>query len=266
MVNSDDTLYDMVAGKEDTSGCTIPVGSVRESDGLLLHMAAMGGEVLAVPSGSDGFSSACSTVVAAAEDVIDRWAHSVPRMPVEEVLSYTPPGKDKVRGVQHEGGRLAVSGENGWAFFDYHLAMFGPQEVPLGTHRLVFAKPHHGCDPNAYTVRIQGTVVAILRGGGCSFGIKVLNAQKLGARAVVIINTDDVATMRLMAQPDEVPLIKIPTIMVSRRLQYYIESQLKFYFPIDQHFASIQPTGLFHDYEERNKVELPMRLDTLIKR
>jgi hypothetical protein len=29
------------------------------------------------------------------------------------------------------------------------------------------------------------------RGGGCSFGIKVINAQKLGAAAVIIVNTDD---------------------------------------------------------------------------
>ena len=61
---------------------------------------------------------------------------------------------------------------------------------------------------------ISGAMVAILRGGGCSFGIKVLNAQKLGAKAVVILNTDDKKSMRLMAQPDEVPLINITCIMV----------------------------------------------------
>jgi len=57
------------------------------------------------------------------------------------------------------------------------------------------------------------------RGGGCSFGIKVINAQKLGAAAVIIVNTDDKKTMRLMALTDEAPLINIPTVMVSRRLQ-----------------------------------------------
>ena len=60
-----------------------------------------------------------------------------------------------------EGGRLAVAGDNGWAFFDYHLAMFGPQEVPLGPHRMQMALPPHGCDPDAYQVRIRDTVVAI---------------------------------------------------------------------------------------------------------
>lgn len=35
--------------------------------------------------------------------------------------------------------------------------MFGPQEVPLGPIRLQMALPPFGCDPGAYTVRIQGT-------------------------------------------------------------------------------------------------------------
>lgn len=110
------------------------------------------------------------------------------------------------------------------------------------------------------SVRIQGSVVAILRGGGCSFGIKVINAQKLGAKAVVIVNTDDMKTMRLMALPDEVPLITVPCIMVSRRLQFYLEQQLRPYFPIDQHIVSMQPTGIFGEYEKRNQLALPQRL------
>jgi hypothetical protein len=152
------------------------------------------------------------------------------------------------------------TGQNGWAFFDYHLAMFGPQEVPLGPIRLQMAMPPFGCDPGAYTVRVQGAVVAILRGGGCSFGIKVINAQKLGAKAVMIVNTDDMKTMRLMALPDEVPLINIPCFMVSRRIQFYLEEQLRPYFPVDQHLVSIQPTGLFGEYEKRNMLQLPERL------
>jgi hypothetical protein len=155
---------------------------------------------------------------------------------------------------------LLHTGQNGWAFFDYHLAMFGPQEVPLGPIRLQMAMPPFGCDPGAYTVRVQGAVVAILRGGGCSFGIKVINAQKLGAKAVMIVNTDDMKTMRLMALPDEVPLINIPCIMVSRRIQFYLEEQLRPYFPVDQHLVSIQPTGLFGEYEKRNMLQLPERL------
>lgn len=160
-----------------------------------------------------------------------------------------------------EGGRIAVSGENGWAYFDYHLAMFGPQEVPLGPIRLQMAMPPFGCDANAYSVRIKDSIVAILRGGGCSFGIKVINAQKLGAKAVMIVNTDDTKTMRLMALPDEIPLIHIPCIMVSRRIQYYLEKMLKRYYVIDQHIVSIQPMLFYGDYEKKNKVKLPQRLD-----
>lgn len=138
--------------------------------------------------------------------------------------------------------------------------MFGPQSVPKGAFKLQMANPPHGCDPGDYKVRVTGTVVAVLRGGGCSFGIKVLNAQKLGAVAVMMVNTDDKKTMRLMALPDEEPLIKIPCVMVSRRVQYYLEERLKFFYPSDQHIVSIQPTGVFGEYEEKNEVVLPIRL------
>ena len=37
----------------------------------------------------------------------------------------------------------------------------------------------------------------------------MINAQKLGAVAVIIVNTDDKKTMRLMALADEAPLIKV---------------------------------------------------------
>lgn len=118
----------------------------------------------------------------------------------------------KIRGLTEEGGRMALSGtnpairltpahslrflpcavlvyagQNGWAFFDYHLAMFGPQEVPLGPFRLQMALPPFGCDPGAYTVRIQGAVVAILRGGGCSFGIKVCVFVCLGFQVTLLV-------------------------------------------------------------------------------
>ena len=67
------------------------------------------------------------------------------------------------------GGRIAVSGQNGWVFFDYLLARFAPQQVPLKPLRLQMAFPPHGCDATQYTVRIKDTAVAILR-GGCSIG------------------------------------------------------------------------------------------------
>ena len=66
-----------------------------------------------------------------------------------------------VRSRSEDGGRVAISGENGWAFFDYHQAMFGP-DPQMGSYRLQMADPPFGCDPSQYQVRISGTVVAIL--------------------------------------------------------------------------------------------------------
>ena len=82
----------------------------------------------------------------------------------------------------------------------------------------------------------------------------------MGAVAVMIVNTDDKETMRLMALPDEEPLINIPCVMVSRRIQHFLEDRLKYYYPIDQHIISIHPTGVFGEYEENSKVALPVRL------
>ncbi len=88
---------------------------------------------------------------------MDRWAHSVPHVDVREILSSVQHDDEPdVRSESEEGGRIAISGQviplniftisflninvkqtlqNGWAFFDYHLAFFGPQELPLGPHR-----------------------------------------------------------------------------------------------------------------------------------
>lgn len=260
VVNTDNELIDMPAGKEKVSDISMPLGIVREGDAALLHLAAKTNDVWVILSDSvTGVSPACDRIVNLAEDLVDKWPHSVPALSSAQILQNKPPDT-KPRGLTEEGGRIAISGENGWAFFDYHLAMFGPQTVPLGPFRLQMALPPFGCDPGAYTVRIKDTVVAILRGGGCSFGIKVINAQKLGAKAVIIVNTDDMKTMRLMALPDEVPLIQIPCIMVSRRIQFYLEEQLRPFYPVDQHLISLQPTGIFGEYEKKNSLVLPVRL------
>lgn len=261
VVNTDNEIVEMPAGKESTAKATAPMGLMRFSDGDLLMISNAKGEILATVSDPKyGSSPVCTRLVTMADDIIDRWSHSVPHVDSKSVLSNPTSDNLQMRGEVDEGGRVAISGINGWAFFDYHLALFGPQEVPLGPLKLQMAQPPHGCDSSAYTVRVSGTVVAILRGGGCSFGIKVLNAQKLGALAVVIVNTDDKQTMRLNALPDETPLIKIPCIMVSRRIQYYLENLLRFFHPIDQHIISIQPTGVFGEYEKRNILKLPERV------
>lgn len=56
----------------------------------------------------------------------------------------------QMRSMNDEGGRIAVSGENGWVYLDYHLALFGPSSLPKGAHSLQMANPPYGCDPNAY--------------------------------------------------------------------------------------------------------------------
>ncbi len=262
VVNTDDTSYNMPAGKENTSNITSTIGLVKEKEGTVLFNEALKGEVLAVISSADTGYAGCSTVTAWTETILDSWPYNVPNYDLSDVLkkAHNPKKKVSIRGNADEGGRIVVSGENGWVYFDYHLALFGPQEVPLEPLKLVLAKPIHGCDPNAYTVRITGGVVAVLRGGGCSFGIKVINAQTLGAKAVIIINTDNVETMRLNALADEIPLINIPVIMVSRRLQYYLEEKLTKYHVMDQFVVTIQPTGLFHNYELDNTMPLPARV------
>jgi hypothetical protein len=85
------------------------------------------------------------------EELIDKWPHSVPFIPAENILNAPEPPK-KPRNRAEEGGRIAIAGENGWAFFDYHLAMFGPSSVPRGAYRLQMADPPHGCDPSQYQV------------------------------------------------------------------------------------------------------------------
>lgn len=98
-------------------------------------------------------------------------------------------------------------------------------------------------------MRVKGAVVAILRGGGCSFGIKVMNAQKLGAVAVVVVNDADQKNMRIMASEDEIPLINIPCILVTKRLQHVLKTQLTKYHLSNEHLIAFQPTGIFGDYD-----------------
>jgi hypothetical protein len=277
----------MPKGKEDISNAGIPIAMSNFSDSNLIQLHSTSGitgtfgnfdetipEIYAI-RGAKRMGRSCVKLKSIIDDIIDAWAHSKPQMPIEKILS--PLGGDplgpgnnlqnrepkKVRKTNDEGGRISISGENGWAFFDYHLANFGPdtEDLPLTPMKLVMANPPFGCDPNGYNNRISGSIVAVLRGGGCSFGIKVINAQKLGALGVLIVNTDDTKTMRLMALADEIPQIHIPCLMVSRRIQYFLEKELKPYYAISQHILTIQPTGVFGQYEESNDVKLPERFD-----
>ena len=80
----------------------------------------------------------------------------------------------------------------------------------------------------------------------------MINAQSLGAKAVIIVNTDTGKTMRLMALADEMLQIKIPCIMVSNRFQRYLEHKIRYFYAADQHIVSFHPTGVFGEYETRS--------------
>jgi hypothetical protein len=145
VVNTDDKIIDLPAGKENTTQCTVPISIIKQSDGELLQLAALQSEVLAVVSDPKyGQSPSCTRLITMAEDILDKWAHSIPHVPVNAVMAAHAPDKGDMRGTVDEGGRIAVSGKNGWAFFDYHLALFGPEDVPLGPHKLQMAVPPHG--------------------------------------------------------------------------------------------------------------------------
>ena len=72
--------------------------------------------------------------------------------------------------------------------FDHVAATFGAlaENLPM---QATMAAPAHLCSLAGVERRLTGSVAIVQRGGGCSFGDKTLVAQKLGATAVVIINT-----------------------------------------------------------------------------
>jgi len=153
VVNTENNVMEMPAGRENTTACTVPMAVISESNGSLLHVVSRNSEVFAVlsdPASDSHFSPSCNKLLALASSIVDRWTHSIPMLSVNHILNAPVPTKK--RSKVEEGGRIALSGENGWSFFDYHLALFGPQEVPLGPHRLQMAMPPFGCDPAAYEV------------------------------------------------------------------------------------------------------------------
>ena len=75
-------------------------------------------------------------------------------------------------------------------------------------------EPSDGCSPNLYQVRVKDKV-ALLHRGGCGFGEKCQAAQKLGAIAVAVVNTDDSLNRMMVAEAEEA-LIKIPAVMIAQ--------------------------------------------------
>lgn len=109
VVNTDNELIDAPAGKSDkTADVVAPFGLLRNDDGSFLNLAAKTQDVFFVvkPLHDDDIDfhggaalraslQACESVSQAAEDLVDRWPHSVPALSIAEVLKFKPP--DQVR-------------------------------------------------------------------------------------------------------------------------------------------------------------------------
>ena len=112
MVNTPDGTMELpIVGREDSSKTTVPFGIIRESDGSLVFLTAARSDVYAILSDPrhNGLSPACTRLHNIAEEVLDKWPHSVPFIPMQQLINYPEPSK-RVRGRVDEGGRIAISG------------------------------------------------------------------------------------------------------------------------------------------------------------
>eukprot|EP00520_Triparma_pacifica_P003202 CAMPEP_0118641814 /NCGR_PEP_ID=MMETSP0785-20121206/5502_1 /TAXON_ID=91992 /ORGANISM="Bolidomonas pacifica, Strain CCMP 1866" /LENGTH=108 /DNA_ID=CAMNT_0006533323 /DNA_START=1 /DNA_END=324 /DNA_ORIENTATION=+ len=90
--------------------------------------------------------------------------------------------------------------------------------------RVIGARPEFGCKASNYEVKVAGSVAVVLRGGGCSFGDKALEAMKVGAIGLIIVDDDqnnnaaDREPQRVMATEEQTQAITIPTVMAVHSL------------------------------------------------
>lgn len=106
VVNTEPELPDLPAGKEKTGDCTAPFGGMRFDEANFLQLAASqhhhndraNEDVFAVLSSADkqapgvqATDAACDRVIQLAEDIMDRWPHSIPALTASEVLKIKPP-------------------------------------------------------------------------------------------------------------------------------------------------------------------------------
>jgi len=148
------------------------------------------------------------------------------------------------RNEHNQGGRIYVLGGTGGVEtkpeegYSFAWAAFGPaaqkpgdpfvafdgaegQNIPV---KLVAARPEHGCKSGKYEVKVSGSVAVVLRGGGCSFGDKAMEAMKVGAIGIIIVDDDnkgnavDREPQRVMATEEQMEAITIPTVMAVHSL------------------------------------------------
>ncbi len=87
LVNQNNELIDLPAGKESTNDCTKPFAVTKESDTTLWFQAGYSNEILALISDPIiGYTSDCIQLQGLVEDILEKWAHSVPRMELSAIL------------------------------------------------------------------------------------------------------------------------------------------------------------------------------------
>lgn len=96
--------------------------------------------------------------------------------------------------------------------FDSQEAKFGPAIQNGFTGPISIAQPSDGCSP-IVAINSSFARVLVIQRGTCEFGVKVLNAQRAGYKAVLI--SDD-RVEPLISMYSEVPGIEIPSVFVSQ--------------------------------------------------
>lgn len=98
VVNTDDEVIDMPAGKENTADSSVPLGLLRFSEGEYLHLAARSNEAWAIlgdatASGEDGdgLSPTCRRLSHIVEDIVDKWPHSMPPLTAQQIKGNKAP-------------------------------------------------------------------------------------------------------------------------------------------------------------------------------
>jgi hypothetical protein len=89
VVNTDNEIIDMPSGKESTADCSVPFAMMKNEDAHFLHIAARTNEIWGIVY--DTMTPACEKTQLLAEDLVDKWPHSVPPLSVQTILKNRPP-------------------------------------------------------------------------------------------------------------------------------------------------------------------------------